>query len=98
MPLTQARKKEFWNLLEQTGGHKESLLRRRKVPREYQAFRSQCVREERELFFPGLSLVRVILPRANVLFTTATTPWDFETECGSPSRLTRTVLTVSLFG
>lgn len=64
MPLTQARKEEFWKILEETGGHKESLLRRRKVPREYQAFRSQCIREERELFFPGLSPVRVILTRA----------------------------------
>lgn len=71
MPLTQARKKEYWKILEETGGHKETQLRRRKVPREYQSFLRQCVREERELFFPGLAPVRVILTRAKTMIPQA---------------------------
>lgn len=64
MPLTQQEKQKLWEILDETGGHKEVMLCQREIPEEYKGLKEECIREERELSFPNLAPVRVILTRA----------------------------------
>lgn len=63
MGLTNEQLLRQLEILDATGGHRETALRQRVIPESYSAFGSLCSREELTLYFPGLNPVRVIITR-----------------------------------
>lgn len=63
MALTKEQLQQQLDILDATGGHRETALKQRVIPEDYIAYTAMCCREEQILTFPGLNPVRIVITR-----------------------------------
>lgn len=63
MALTKEQVQALRDVLDATGGHRETAWRERVIPESYAAYCALCIREEQILTFPGLNPIRIVITR-----------------------------------